>query len=41
MSEPIETWVHLKEEEVDNCRKEEPMDPQLAEDIYLLDRCVE
>ena len=41
MSERMETWVHLKEEEVDICRKEEPMDPQLAEDIYLLDRCVE
>ena len=40
MSERMETWVHLKEEEVDICRKEEPMDPQLAEDIYLLDRCV-
>ena len=41
MSERMETWVHLKEEEVDICRKEEPMDPQLAEDIYLLDRCVD
>ena len=41
MSERMETWVHLKEEEVDVRHKEEPMDPQLAEDIYLLDRCVE
>ena len=41
MSERMETWVHMKEEEVDLRKKEEPMDPQLAEDIYVLDRCVE
>ena len=31
----------MKTEEINLCKKEEPMDPQLAEDIYLLDRCVE
>ncbi len=41
MSERMQTWVHMKNEEVDLRKKEEPMDPQLAEDIYLLDRCVE
>ena len=41
MSERMETWVHMKSEEIDLRKKEEPMDPQLAEDIYLLDRCVE
>ena len=41
MSERMETWVHMKQDEIDMTKKEEPMDPQLAEDIYLLDRCVE
>lgn len=41
MSERMETWVHMKNEEIDLRRKEVPMDPQLAEDIYVLDRCVE
>jgi fumarate reductase iron-sulfur subunit len=41
MSERIETWCHLADEKIDLTKKEKPMDPQLAEDIYLLDRCVE
>ena len=41
MSERIQTWVHLDQDEIDLRKKEVPMDPQLAEDIYLLDRCVE
>ena len=41
MSERMETWVHAKIDEVDLRKQEEPMDPQLAEDIYVLDRCVE
>ena len=41
MSERLETWVHMKSREIDLTRIEEPMDPQLAEDIYLLDRCIE
>ena len=41
MSERLQTWVHLKEEKVDLKRIEEPMDPDLAEKIYELDRCIE
>jgi fumarate reductase iron-sulfur subunit len=41
MSERLETWVHMKQQEVDLQRIEARMEPQLAEDIYLLDRCIE
>lgn len=41
MSERLETWVHMKADEVDLRRIEEAMDPDLAEQIYLLDRCIE
>ena len=41
MSERVEQWCHLKSEEVDMKHKEAPMDPQLSEEIYLLDRCIE
>ena len=41
MSERLETWVHLQQEDVDLTRIEERMDPELAEEIYLLDRCIE
>jgi fumarate reductase iron-sulfur subunit len=41
MSERLETWVHRKEQEIDLARIEERMEPELAEDIYLLDRCIE
>jgi fumarate reductase iron-sulfur subunit len=41
MSERLETWVHEKEEEVDIRRIEAPMDADLAEKIYELDRCIE
>jgi fumarate reductase iron-sulfur subunit len=41
MSERLETWVHLKSLDVDLSRLEEAMDPDLAEEIYLLDRCIE
>ncbi|MGE5665875.1 MAG: 2Fe-2S iron-sulfur cluster-binding protein, partial [Betaproteobacteria bacterium] len=41
MSERMQTWVHLKSQEIDLTRIEEAMDPALAEEIYLLDRCVE
>jgi fumarate reductase iron-sulfur subunit len=41
MSERLETWVHMKEAEVDLKRIEERMEPELAEEIYLLDRCIE
>lgn len=41
MSERLETWVHMKADEVDLRRIEEAMDPDLAQQIYLLDRCIE
>src|SRR6187431_1437577 len=41
MSEHLETWLHMKEQEVDLGRLEERMDPELAEKIYELDRCIE
>ena len=41
MSEHLQTWVHGKEQEIDLCRMENPMDPDLAQEIYELDRCIE
>jgi fumarate reductase iron-sulfur subunit len=41
MSERLATWVHMKSGEVDLTRLEEVMEPDLAEKIYLLDRCIE
>jgi fumarate reductase iron-sulfur subunit len=41
MSERLETWVHAKQQEVDLRRIEEQMDPDLADQIYELDRCIE
>lgn len=41
MSERLQTWVHMKQQEVDLTRIEERMEPGLAEEIYLLDRCIE
>jgi fumarate reductase iron-sulfur subunit len=41
MSERLETWVHAKQKEVDLARIEQRMDPELAEQIYELDRCIE
>ncbi|MDR0588023.1 MAG: fumarate reductase iron-sulfur subunit [Burkholderiales bacterium] len=41
MSERLETWVHTQEKEINLSKKEEVMDPDLAEKIYELDRCVE
>jgi fumarate reductase iron-sulfur subunit len=41
MSERLETWVHSKEKEVDLRRREEHMDPDLADEVYELDRCIE
>ena len=41
MSERLQTWVHGKEQEIDLCRMENPMDPDLAQEIYELDRCIE
>jgi len=44
LNERLETWIHEKEDEqskIDANRLEERMDPDLADDIYELDRCVE
>ena len=41
MSERLEAWCHLKQQEVDLTRLEERMDPDLAEQIFELDRCIE
>jgi fumarate reductase iron-sulfur subunit len=41
MSERLETWVHAKQQEIDLTKVEEPMDPELAEKLYELDRCIE
>ena len=41
MSERLETWIHSKEQEVDVNRLEERMEPELAEQIYELERCIE
>jgi fumarate reductase iron-sulfur subunit len=41
MSERLQTWVHRKEKEVDLSRIEERMEPELAQKIYELDRCIE
>ena len=41
MSERLETWVHMAGQDPDLTRIEEPMDPDLAEKLYGLDRCIE
>ncbi len=40
-SERLEAWLHAKRKDVDLARVEEPMDPDLAEKLNELDRCVE
>ncbi|MBS0395725.1 MAG: fumarate reductase iron-sulfur subunit [Proteobacteria bacterium] len=41
LSERLAAWLHARQAEVDLSRIEEPMDPDLADRIYELDRCVE
>ena len=41
MSERLETWVHGVGEEVDVDALEERMEPELARQIYELERCIE
>jgi succinate dehydrogenase iron-sulfur subunit len=41
MSERLEAWVHMKKPEIDLGRLEERMEPELAQKIYELDRCIE
>lgn len=40
LNERLETWIHT-EEETDLNRLEKRMEPELAEEIYELDRCIE
>ncbi len=40
MSERLETWIHAQELP-DLCALEAPMEPDLAEQIYELERCIE
>ena len=41
MSERLQTWLHAQGGEVDTRRIEERMAPDLADQIYELDRCIE
>jgi fumarate reductase iron-sulfur subunit len=41
ISERLEAWLHMKEQEIDLGRLEERMEPELAQKIYELDRCIE
>jgi fumarate reductase iron-sulfur subunit len=41
MSERMQTWVHGGEEERDIRRMEAPMEPEEAEAVYELERCIE
>jgi fumarate reductase iron-sulfur subunit len=41
MSERLESWVHQQEDSPDLTRLEARMEPELAEKIYELDRCIE
>jgi len=41
MSERLDAWVHMQKQEIDVSRLEEKMEPELAEKIYEIDRCIE
>jgi len=41
MGERLQAWVHMQDEQPDLSRLEERMEPELAEQIYELDRCIE
>ena len=41
MSERIESWLHMQDADPDLRRLEERMDPELADSIYELGRCIE
>lgn len=40
MSKRVESWIHTNEE-VDMSKLEKPIDPQVADDTFELDRCIE
>lgn len=41
LNERLETWIHDKSNELNVDKLEERMEPDLADEIYELDRCVE
>ncbi len=41
LNERLETWIHDKESELNMDKLEERMEPELADEIYELDRCIE
>jgi len=41
LTERFEAWVHLPDAPIDLTRIEDRMDPDLAEEIFELDRCIE
>lgn len=41
MAERIETWIHTQESGRNLCEVEEKMEPEVAERIYELERCIE
>lgn len=41
MSERLKSWVHMADSDPDLARLEERMEPELAQAIYELDRCIE
>jgi fumarate reductase iron-sulfur subunit len=41
LSERLEAWCHTKQQEFDLTRLEQRMEPELAEEIFELDRCIE
>ena len=41
LNERLETWIHDKSNEVPFDKLEQRMEPELADEIYELDRCVE
>jgi len=41
LSERLEAWCHVEEKKIDLRRIEAPMDPDIADEIFELDRCIE
>ena len=41
MAEHLQTWIHQRETEINIAALEEKMEPELAEKIYELERCIE
>ena len=41
LSEKLESWIHLQQRNINLTRIEEKVEPELAEAIYELERCIE